>query len=88
MAFGPEVSRDALHEVVGPHGSFEWLPLDGDEPELPDGAIALFIVRSDGRATVATQRTLKDARHDQDGDDGGTRLLCAHPASAEGGRGT
>ena len=88
VAFGPEVSRDALHEVVGPHGSFEWLPLDGDEPELPDGAIALFIVRTDGRATVATQHTLKDARHDQDGDDGGTRLLCAHPASAEGGRGT
>jgi hypothetical protein len=83
VAFGPDVSRDALHEVLSPQGTFEWLPLDGDAPELPDRAIPLFIVGSDGRATVATEHTLDSARHDQDGDGGGTRLLCAHP-SADG----
>jgi NhaP-type Na+/H+ or K+/H+ antiporter len=80
VAFGPDITRDALHEALGPGGTMAWTSIDGDEPELPAGAIPLFIVRSDGRAAVATGHTLEEARGTS-----GTRLLWARPARTEEG---
>lgn len=77
VAFGPDVSREALHEVLAPVSSFTWLPVDTADDQMPDGAIPLFIVTDDGRGIVATQHSLSAAR---DGAQSSTsRLLCAHP---------
>ena len=77
VAFGPEVSREALHEVLPSVPSFTWLPVDTAEDQMPDRAIPLFIVTDDGRGIVATQHSLSTAR---DGAQSSTsRLLCSHP---------
>ena len=77
VAFGPEVSREALHEVLAPVPSFTWLPLDTAEDQMPDGAIPLFIVSDDGRGVVATQHSVRTARGSEKSTS--SRLLCAHP---------
>lgn len=84
IAFGPEVTRADLREVLGDEGELKWVDTGLEEASLPEGAIPLFIVTKDGRGIVATQQALDTARGGGLGD--GVRVLCAHLRQGTPGR--
>ncbi len=77
IAFGPHMTRAQLLELLNGAGELVWLPVESDESQIPQGTTPLFIVHGDGRATIASQATLRDARRHRP--DPGTRVLCLAP---------
>jgi len=75
VAFGPEVTRASLREVIGDAGKLEWFDFKAGNGGMPEGAIPLFVVTRQGRGIVASQESLDHARRGKLGE--GARLLYA-----------
>lgn len=84
VAFGPEVTRASLREVLGTEGKLAWLDIEAEGSGLPDGAIPLFIVTGQGRGIVASLQSLDQARHGRLGED--ARVLYADRREGHGGQ--
>ena len=79
VAFGPDITRDRLRDLIRDDGVLEWFPAGVARSELPDGTVPLFIVTPDGRGQVANQRSMRHSRHRRN--PRGSRLLCVYPRS-------
>jgi NhaP-type Na+/H+ or K+/H+ antiporter len=79
IAFGPDMTRAQLLELLNGAGELVWLPLVTDQTRMPRGTTPLFIVHGDGRATIASRAGLREARGRRG--DPEVRVLCLAPAA-------
>ena len=86
VAFGPDMTRSKLQDLLNAGGKLTWIPISAGDFQIPEGTVPLFIVNSDGRAIIATQATLGKARGRRA--DPEAKVLCLTPAAvtASGGR--
>lgn len=80
VAFGPEMTRAMLNELLDGSGDLVWLPATIEESEIPAGTKPLFIVTQDGRGIIANQATIGKARGRRA--DPKSRILCLRPIEA------
>lgn len=77
VAFGPDMTRAKLNELLDGGGDLVWLPATIDKAEVPAGTRPLFIVAEDGRGIIANQATFRKARRDNA--DPNAKMLCLRP---------
>lgn len=78
IAFGPETTRETLHELVEGGAELVWLPATTDPAQVPPGTTPLFIVTPGGLARIANANTLAAThRHGHSG----SRVLCLAPTT-------
>lgn len=81
IAFGPDMTRSRLADLLRGGGELVWLSATLPESEIPPGTRPLFIVDPDGRARIANQVTVRAVRR---GNQAATRVLCVVPVVPPG----
>jgi hypothetical protein len=77
IPFGPDMTRSRLRELLAGAGDLTWISADASETQIPSGTVPLFIVDADGRATIASQKTVRALRNRRAGRD--CTVLCVTP---------